>query len=257
MDKTLVKGLSVLEALAQEETAQGVSELARRLDLSKSNTHRLLQTLAALGYVVSADGRYQLTPKLWVLGASSISRLDVRRIAMPELERLAEETRETVHLSVLDGDEAVYLEKIDSPQPIRAYTKIGGRAPAHCVATGKALLAFQSTGRDQCLPEQLPGYTDRSITSAGELRRELARIRNAGYALNRGEWRREIGGIGAPIFGPDSAVVAALGISGPTTRVNAATAPALANLVCRAAREVSRRMGARPEDSPEADPDIR
>ncbi|MEX0732668.1 MAG: IclR family transcriptional regulator [Aquisalimonadaceae bacterium] len=244
MDKTLAKGLAVLEALVEGEGSQGVSQIARKLALSKSNTHRLLQTLSVLGYVASSDGKYRLTPKLWVLGADLISRLDVRRIAMPELEKLAEETRETVHLSVLDRDEVVYVEKIDSPQPVRAYTKIGGRAPAYCVATGKALLAFQPQTLIDRVAEHLQAYTSRTITHAQALSRELAEVRALGHAVNRGEWRDELGGIGAPIFDSHGAVIAALGISGPTSRVNATAVARFAPLVRQAARNVSRQMGA-------------
>lgn len=246
MDKTLAKGMSVLEVLVAADGPQGVSQLARKLDLSKSNTHRLLQTLSALGYVASKEGRYYLTPKLWVLGADLMSRLDVRRIALPELERLAEDTQETVHLSVLDNDEVVYVDKIDSPQPIRAYTKIGGRAPAWCVATGKAMLAFQPQEQIERVARQLKPFTSLSISDAPSLRRELQEVRELGYAVNRGEWREEIGGLAAPIFDSRATVVAALGISGPTGRINAQAIDRFAPKVREAARAVSRQMGANP-----------
>lgn len=244
VDKTLAKGMSILEVLVAAEGPQGVSQLARTLGLSKSNTHRLLQTLSALGYVTSSEGRYALTPKLWVLGADLMSRLDVRRIAMPELERLAEETRETVHLSVLDRDEVIYVEKIDSPQPVRAYTKIGGRAPAYCVATGKALLACAPPESVERVAHGLRLFTPLTIADAAALRRELADVRAIGYAVNRGEWREEIGGIGAPIFDSRGEAIAALGISGPTGRINAGTIARFAPMVREAALAVSRRMGA-------------
>lgn len=244
MDKTLAKGLSILEALVDSEGPQGVSEIARRLQLSKSNTHRLLQTLAALGYVDSADGRYAVTPKLGVLGAGVMARLDVRRLALPELEGLARLTRETVHLSILDEDEVVYIEKIDSPEPVRAYTKIGGRAPAWCVATGKALLAYQPRECEARVAARLRAYSPYSITEPASLRRELERIRQRGFALNRGEWREDVGGIGAPIVDSRGDVVAALGISGPTVRLDAAAMDRFAPFVVAAANRVSAQMGA-------------
>lgn len=244
MDKTLAKGLSILELLVQEDAALGVTEIGKRLELSKSNAHRILQTLAALGYVVSADGRYALTSKLSILGSRVLDRLDVRRVAMPELERLAETTRETVHLSILDHEYAIYIEKIDSPQPIRAYSRIGGRAPAWCVATGKALLAFAPSGQVRALPAELPQSTARSIANLSDLLDELEQIRHRGYASNLGEWREDVGGIAAPIRDASGYAVAALGVSGPITRITAEFIAEIAPAVVTSAAAVSRQLGA-------------
>ncbi len=102
---------------------------------------------------------------------------------------LADKTGETVHLSVFIENVVVYIDKIDSPQPVRAYSQIGKSAPAYCVATGKVLLAFQSEGVIARVCESLEQHTSRTITDPEELQRELARIRQLGYAINRGEWR--------------------------------------------------------------------
>jgi len=243
MDKTLVKGLAILELLAEEKHALGVTELGKKLDLSKSNTHRILQTLAALGYVDSQDGRYSPTMKLGVLGIGLIERLDIRRVAMPELERLAELTRETVHLSILDQGYAIYIEKIDSPQPIQAYSRLGGRAPAWCVATGKSLLAFASPEQLNALPEPLPQPTSRSVANRSVLLDELSEIRRRGYALNIGEWREDVGGIGAPIRNARGHVIAALGVSGPVTRLTPEVMAQFAPAVVASAAAVSQRLG--------------
>jgi IclR family transcriptional regulator, KDG regulon repressor len=244
MDKTLAKGLSILELLVGEDCALGVTEIGRRLDLSKSNAHRLLQTLAALGYVSSLDGRYAVTPKLGILGCALMERLDVRRVAMPELERLAGLTRETVHLSILDDGHAIYIEKIDSPQPVRAYSRIGGRAPAWCVATGKAMLAFAEPRVLAGLPDTLPQSTPWSLPDRAALLEELAGIRARGYAMNRGEWREDVAGIGAPIRGGRGQVIAALGISGPVSRLTPAVMERFAPAVVASAAAVSRQLGA-------------
>jgi len=145
MNNTLVKGLQLLEVLARSEGALGVSELANRLALGKSNVHRLLQALVELGYVQKNEqrGTYQASLKLWEIGTAMASRLGIKTHALDAMERLLQTTRETVHLSVLDGDEVVYVHKIDSPEPVRAYSEIGGRVPAWCVATGKAIYEGQ------------------------------------------------------------------------------------------------------------------
>lgn len=244
MDKTLVKGLVILETLAKSEEPRGVSDIARVLNLTKSNTHRLLQTLVARDYAFSEDGRYSLSPKMWVLGADAISKLDFRRVALPELRSLAEATSETVHMSIYEKAEVIYVEKIDSPQPIRAYTRVGGRAPAYCVATGKALLAFQTDDIIAEVLENLEPITPYTITDKATLRHELATIRERGFAMNRGGWRAEIGGIASPIFDSHSMPVAALGISGPTARLTDDLVPQLADLVKQAAARTSKMLGA-------------
>lgn len=127
MSTTITKALTLVEALAEREEPWSVSELARRLTLSKSNVHFLLAALCARGYVEqeAATKRYFLTLKLWELGTRALGRLDLRRIASPYLASLAECTSETVNLAILDHGEVVYVHKIDSPMPVRAYTPEG------------------------------------------------------------------------------------------------------------------------------------
>ena len=142
MDKTLLKGLMVLEAVTDvDNPPRTIDALAARVGLTRSNTHRTLQTLIHAGYVIKDDdgGGYRGAVRLFELAARQLAQLDVRKLAAPFMRTLADQTGETVHLSVLDGFDVVYVDKIDSPQPIRAYSMVGGRAPAYAVATGKAL----------------------------------------------------------------------------------------------------------------------
>src|SRR6187549_1638579 len=128
MDKTLVKGLDVLEALAQSESSRGVSELARELGLTKSNVHRTLQTLCAVGYVRKneASGEYECTMKVPRIAAAILGRVDLKRVAEPFMQAVAASTQETVHLSILDDIDVFYVHKIDSAHPVRAYSEISG-----------------------------------------------------------------------------------------------------------------------------------
>lgn len=244
MNNTLIKGLQLMEALSGRETAAGVSELATELGMGKSNVHRTLQALVELGYVVNEDqrGAYRASLKIWELGVRVIARLDVRRAASPAMHWLLDQTRETVHLSVLDGEQVVYVDKLDSPEPVRAYSEVGGRAPAHCVATGKALLAWRTTPELLATPTRrkpLVAHTPATIIDPAEMARELARIRLQGYAVNRGEWRASVWGIAAPIADGTGQVVAAIGLSGPATRVRPTRVKTLAKLVVQAAQQVS------------------
>jgi IclR family transcriptional regulator, KDG regulon repressor len=247
MDKTLIKGIALLELLIRTGMPRGVTEIARAMGLQKSNAHRTLQTLQRCGYVTSKDGLYAPTLKVWELGSLIIGRLDVKQVAGPVLEALRRNSGESVHLSLLDQAEVVYIDKLEGTHPVRAYSQIGGRAPCFCVATGKMLLAYQP---DEAVKRVLAGglvrYSPRTITDPDMLRRELAKIRANGYAVNRGGWREDVWGVAAPIWDATGAVIAALGISGPANRFQPKALRTLVPLVCAAARDASARMGATP-----------
>jgi len=242
----LLKGLAVLEALVSPPgPPRTIDDLAREMNLTRSNVHRTLQTLAFAGYVRKEDatGRYHPTMKLFEMGARQLAAFDVRNVALPFMRALAQECGETVHLSVLDGISVVYIDKIDSPQPVRSYTEIGGRAPAYAVATGKALLAHQPEGYVDRFADELKRHTPATIASLADLKLELDRVRALGYAVNRGEWRETVGGLAVGIFDGLDRVVAALGISGPLERLAKGRFAALAPIVREYAGQISRRMG--------------
>ena len=167
MDTTFVKGLQVMEALARNPQLCGVSDLARHLGMTKSNVHRLLQTLVACGYVrnMEQSGKYELTLKVWELGAAVLGRLDVKSIASEYMEQLGQLSGETVHLSVLDGVEVVYIDKVDSPHPVRAYSHVGGRAavrrPSH-----HNWRTFPTSGRRASRPRSATRCLARAIPCA-------------------------------------------------------------------------------------------
>jgi len=245
LDSTLLKGLEVLQALAFSDAARGVSDLARELGLTRSNAHRTLKTLCAAGYVRQDEttGNYECTLKLFQLGGAVLARVNVKQVAEPLMEALAAKTQETVHLSVLDEGDVIYLHKIDSPQPVRAYSTVAGRAPAYAVATGKALLAFQSDGYLNRFEDKLEAFTPKTFATMKALRQEIETIRQQGYAINRGEWRASVCGLAAPIFDASRRAVAAIGISGPVERLKAASLKNFTPDVVQAARSISTSMG--------------
>ena len=245
MNNTFVKGLALLETLALSDRPRGVTELANDLGLAKSQVHRLMQTLADRGYVRQDpdSGRYACTLKLWEYGALVADRVDVRNVARTHLQSLADSTSETVHMSVLEQTEVVYIDKIDSPQPVRAYSRLGGRAPAYSVATGKALLAYAPAEVLEKLSGKLQRHTPRTITDFEELKRELARVREQGYALNRGEWQESVCGLAVPIFASNRRTIAAVGISGPLERLTPGVLRDFAPVVVDTGRAISRELG--------------
>lgn len=251
MNNSLVKGLALLELVATNRTPLSLTELSEKLGLVKSNVHRLLQGLLELRYVRRDDeGMYRPSMRLLGLATAVVVNFDLRKIANPVMERVLERTRETVHLSVLDDDEVVYVAKLDSPEPVRAYSEVGGRAPAYCVATGKAMLAFQEPAAILAIAKRLKAYSPKTITQSDKFLAELKAIRTDGYAINRGEWRESVRGVAAPIFDSSGQVVAAIGISGPAERIKSTKYALHGALVIKAAAAITSAIqGERPAET--------
>jgi len=252
MNNTLVKGIALLEALAHSDRPLGVTTLANQLAIGKSNVHRLLQALVELGYVRHdpASHSYTASIRLWELGSAVLANLDLRRLAEAPMQHLLERTRENVLLAVLDGDEIVYVHKFDSPQPVRTFSRIGGRAPAYAVATGKAILAWQNQAHLESVSRRLQRHTSTTIVDQQEFLREMAKIRLQGFATSAGSWREGVRGLAAPIFEPHGTVIASIGISGPSERLRAAQLNALAPAVIEAAAAVTAELAS---DKPSAE----
>jgi IclR family KDG regulon transcriptional repressor len=245
MDKTLVKGVELLECLLRADAPCGVTELARLSGLNPSNVHRTLQTWAHLGFVAqdAHTGAYHCTLRLFEWGCRVADGYDVRRVAREHLARLSRSTQETIHLSVLDGAEIVYLDKIDSPQPVRAYSEIGGRAPAHCVATGKMLLAHAGSAALAALPSPLPRPTPKTVPDTDALRTQLQKFLRQGYAVNREEWRVGVSGLGAAVFDQHGRAIAAVGLSAPSSRLVAAREVELGASLVATADAITQALG--------------
>jgi DNA-binding IclR family transcriptional regulator len=247
MDTTLQNGLMVLEALARSARPRSVEDLAMQTELNESNVQSALEAFEFAGYLARepATGRYGLSLKLWGLGVGLLSRLDLKREAQRHLSELALRTRETVHLSVLTGSDVIYIDKIDSPELLHASSEIGGKAPAHAVAIGKAILAFQPAHIIEAIGRNLAVFTPKTVNSLEALQHELSTIRSQGYAVNLGEWRGAVYGLAAPIRRADGVVEAAVGISGPSTRLTSEMSALVAEQVVEAADDISRGLGYR------------
>ncbi|MEI4472409.1 IclR family transcriptional regulator [Frigidibacter sp. MR17.24] len=246
MDKAFIKGLRLIEALAFSDQPRGISELARELELTKSNVHRLLATLIDQGYVrqVPPMSHYELTTRIWELGNRVFRRMDLTEIARPAMLRLAEATGETVHLSVLQGTEVLYLDKIESAHHVRAHTSVGARAPAHTVATGKAMLAQMPESYLDRFGQTLERYTDTTRTTIAELREDIRIAREQGYALvPEGEWREGIAACACAILDGSGELAGAIGMSGPDSRIKRKQLKELAPHVVEAARMISAALG--------------
>lgn len=244
VDSTLSKGLAILENLAGSRQGKGVTELSKELGLTKSNTFRLLQTLATLGYVQHMpDKTYAATLKTWRVGRASVESLNLRELAAPELAYLSQETGEAVYLAVREGLSVVYIDKIDSQKPIRSWNPIGGTAPLHCVGTGKAILAAEYDKLREQLSVELVAHTDRTITDLAALDADVSATLKRGYAFDTGEFRDRILSFGAPITLPGGEAVGALGISLPDINLPEHGEDRYGALVAHAARSISQKLG--------------
>lgn len=247
VDSTLSKGLAVLEWLIRQQRDCRVADVAHAFGIARSNAHRTLHTLVACGWA-RQDGQgsaYRASPRVVELGTLIESASDLRALLRPHLAVLARETDETIHLAALDGAEIVYLDKFDSPLPVVAYAKVGGRAPVYCVAAGKALLAAGRLSREslrEILGELVP-HTHKTLTDFEALWADLERTRVRGYADNREEWFLGVCGLAAPIFNARSEPVAAVGISMPSIRFTRTHVRALADRLLTCARDASVTLG--------------
>ncbi|MEM6932011.1 MAG: IclR family transcriptional regulator [Pseudomonadota bacterium] len=243
IDSTLSKGLAILENLAASNGGKGVTELSRDLELTKSNTFRLLQTLTTLGYVKHLDNkRYAATLKTWQVGRTSVENLNLRSTAVAEMAYLSQATGEAIYLAVPEGLTVVYIDKVESLKPIRSWNPVGGTAPLHCVGTGKAILAENYDRMREKLDGNLVRYTDRTLTTMEALDADVALTAKRGYAFDRGEFRDRILSFGAAVLLPDGEAIAALGISLPDINLDKDGEAGMGALVKRAAESVSQKL---------------
>ncbi|MGQ2997112.1 IclR family transcriptional regulator [Variovorax sp.] len=254
MDSTLAKGLAVMEWMARQARACRVTDVALAFGMARSNAHRTLQTLVECGWAVQdADtSAYRPSLRLFELGAMVSEAADIGALLRPHLAALAQASGETIHLAVLDGAEIVYLDKFDSPLPVAAYSRIGGRAPACCVASGKAMLAAARLDATalRALFGTLQPHTPHSIVDFDALQAELERSRARGYAENREEWRLGVCGLGVPVFDARGTAVAAVGMSVPSIRFARTQARELSERIMACARDASATLGYRPATAP-------
>ena len=247
MDKTAAKVLRAFEVICRNGKPIGVSALATRMKLTKSNAYRVLRTLVEMGYVQQLEtGDYFPTLKMWELGSLFLGRIDFVQVAKPYLRALNEAIGESVYLAALSGGSVVYLDVLESSYPIRINASIGGSAPPHCSASGKLLLAFNSSFADEYLAKPLEKYTARTPTRVTDVRKILESVRKNGYAVNDGEWREGVCGVSAPIHTAYREGIAAIGITALKERTNRTKLMGFAEKLKATAGRISRDLGYRP-----------
>jgi len=244
--QSVAKALSILLEFTAEKQWLGVTEVSRSLNLNKATVHHVLNTLAEFGFIEQNPHlkKYGLGLGIVKLAGIKLKQLDIATIAMPIMKDLMIATGETVVLSVLYRSETLYLAKVESPQPVRVASYVGGRGPLHCDVSGKVLLASSpETVWRKLLPTKLQRFTDRTITKHADLFDELKRIRNQGYALDIEEYSPHLCGISAPICDAAGDVVAAVAVVAPLSRIEGDKLEGIISEVIDATDRISAKMG--------------
>lgn len=253
MDKSLVpgleRGLRIIELLEKEKEGLSFGELLDRTGIPRPSLARILNILEAYDFIRNSNnGKYRLGYRLLSLGYKVYSQLDLVSEARPFLLNLVELTGETAELTILDRGEILYIDKIDSPEPIRLVARIGSRYKTlHCTAIGKVYLAYMGENflNDYLSKVGLPSFTEKTITNPEILREQLEEIRLKGYAFDDQEVRIGVRRIASPIFGSFDGLVGVLGIAGPTFRITLDRIGELGSIVKDIGLKLSGRFGYR------------
>lgn len=229
--------------LLRSEQPLGVSALSERLGLPKSTAARYLSVLQDIGFVQQAHGddRYSLGAALYVLGRAVAVGALVRTAARPLMTALTEALGETTMLVVVDGREALCIEKIESAHAMRLTAQVGQRVPLHCGSSPRCLLAFlPAAEREDYLARPLAALSTGTVTDPDTLRTAAAETRARGYIVTHGEIDAGMVSVAAPMRDPQGAVVAALSLAGPEFRLTPERIP----LVIARVQETARAIGA-------------
>lgn len=241
--QAIARTLNVLESFLDRREL-GITELARKLDLSPSTAHRIVRALVARGYLEQdrESERYHLGRSTVVLGQAGRRHLGLDQ-ALPILEGFGAETGESVNMGLLDGHHVVVTLRVTSPQPLRFDQPVGSRIPVHCSSMGKSLLAFNAQNGPSDLAQiKCAKVTANSIGSVDELLTDLEGIRGRGYSIDAEESILGVSCVGAPILDSGGNAVAAIAVQAPTARMSADRAEELGKRIVEIAAEVAKTM---------------
>lgn len=221
--QSVERTLRILELLAERGHPMNLSEISKHLELKLSTAHRLLKTLIMMDFAHQDPytGKYQLGIKTFSIGNTALYTLDVRTIARPYLKELVTRFNETANLAILDQGDVIYIDQVESDKMVKMIARLGSRAPTHSNAVGKVLLAFLTPSElDRFLvSRELESFTRQTITSPQALKYEVEKVKKQGYALDMEETEDGIRCVAAPILNHLGKATAAVGVSGPSSRI--------------------------------------
>ena len=242
MDSTTKKGFQLLELLARSNEPRAVTDVARETGLTRSNVQRTLATLCELGYADKdpASSRYFPSLRLWEMGIPVLSRNEIVRAARARLLAVYGATGETTVLCLRQGQEIVYVNKLESQTPIRMSCGIGTRLPLHATATGRVIAAFlPESERASLCQEATDARADMALAD------DLAAIRSKGYAVSVGTYRSGVNSIAVPVHAAGGAVSASIALTGPEERLTSDWMQSQLHRLLDAAARISESLGYR------------
>jgi DNA-binding IclR family transcriptional regulator len=252
----IINAMAILESFSAEVPSLSLSELGRNLGIPKASIFRNLNALEQCGYVVRSakDGSYSIGVKVLDLSRRFSQKDRFLTAGSTHTRELSRATGETSHLAIIDGADVVYVDVAEGSQMIRAVVGRGDRIPAHCVASGKAILAYSR--REvvmDFLARGLKSMTPQTVVSPDALLADFERTRRRGYATNIGEWVDDVAAVAVPIFGQENVVVGAIGIAGPRLRLGNKMLSYLATSIKTQAALLSRDLGGAPSAATQAE----
>jgi DNA-binding IclR family transcriptional regulator len=247
MVKSVVRTFKILEYLGKNK-GSNVTDISKYLGFPKSTTHEILATLEHENLITKDHHtRYHLGLRLFELGSMAQLDLEIRRASAPFLKQLNAELDETVHLTVLEGNEVLYVECLESSKRLRTYSVLGVRAPLYCTSVGKAILAFLPSEEQNAILDSttFEKFTEHTITDKMYLLDELRTIAQRGYAVDNMEHEEGLRCVGAPIRSHAGRVFAAISVSGPSQRVTLGNISEFGRAVMAHAEKISMQLGYR------------
>ena len=241
------RAAQILDCFGFDHQELSVSEIGAKTALHRSTAHRILMALEYNDLIQQNpdNGKYRLGIKLFRLGHQAVSHLDLREICRPFLTRIMNETKETVHLAVLDENQVLYLDKVEGPHALRMPSRVGRHIPTYCTSLGKAMLS--------CLDEQevkgilgkqpFTAYTANTVKNVEQLLADVRAVHKRGYAVDNEEIEIGLRCVGAPIRDHTGAMVGAISAAAPSARLAEKKIPRVGRLVMAVAEEISEQLG--------------
>jgi DNA-binding IclR family transcriptional regulator len=253
MINSVLKAVRILKLFSTAEPQLSLAEISRRLDIPKSTAHHLLNTLLVEGLIEKVDREsYALAPGIITLTQNVRVNVDLRDRAAPYLRSLADLHRESVYLTIRDGDQVLYIYAVESPHRLMARTAVGEHAYMHCTGVGKSILAHLPEAEvDGILSRTgMPRYTAHTLTDPAALKQQLTQTRERGYSFDFQE--HEMGNfcVGAPIFDARAAVIGACSVAGIDPEIVGSRATAISADIVNTTLQISRNMGYVPTTTP-------
>lgn len=242
-DKSLTKGLMLIEAMSKSQGTRGISELARELALTKSNVHRLMQTLIASGFVYKdeATDRYELSSRLWRLAQLSPPFAHLRLIARPILRSAVDQADDSILFAAAENDELIIIDQVETQKVVRVYFSLGQSFRMdQIIRAGKGLTALQQVALAFRPLEQTLSDSESKrgrITPA-----KLNQIRKAGFALSQGTWIADVNAVNIPVFDVDQRFLGVMSCFGPATRLTERRFPTVLKILRHAAAQIAEKL---------------